>query len=1300
MQSPLNAKEVVNADTPILFFDCTLADGSVEHWSSRSFTLAGVPYEGRVLRHNLFEAQLASDTQIGGAPRLTFELANADSRLSQIEAQSGFKGSRLSVKVAFMDIAAGVATSDPLVVFSGLMNPPELITENSFRLSAMNRMSTQRSVLPEVRVQRLCPWRFPASGAQRAEAVYGGDARGKYSPFYRCGYSPDQEGGKGNLNGEQPYTDCAHTRAACEARGMFTSDSSGRTTSRFGGVEFVPASILVRGSGQKNQSLSAVQDNQARYNDFVPLIYGTQWHAPDVVFSRNDGNLTRMEVLLGMGEIEGILKVLVNGVEIPAGVNGRNMTSTGWYNLITAGTREGGQDGNFADGRGVALGDPFGSMAYLSVVVPNRVNDGSSIPSVQVLMRGLRLEHFSADGDSQGEQFTDNPAWVLLDVLRRSGYSLDEIDTPSFARVAAWAGETIEVQDAVGGSVMVPRFQCNFALKQRRSSGEIVRAIRNSSRIYLVLNAAGHMEARAENTIALQQSSKPEGSNATALYNGGWPAYEFGPSSIARLADGSSSVRIKTRSAQDTPNRLSVEFQDRFNQYQQDSLSLADGDDADLCGQEVAAGWDAVGVSSFGQAERVLLLGLNRAIQGNLFIEFETSVKALGLLPGDLITVTYAKENLQRTAFRILRITPGASFRTATITAQLHNDEWYSDAVTGIVGGRGWQSGSGSGLPAPVCGTVLDADDALQLGIRETEVTGSDGSANVTLDVAFTAPSGSRGSLVAPLIGLAPAIQTHGGSLAGNLTLFYGMSAVDAAGGESPLSFIAQVLIPPGANTNAVTIDGIGLPGGSAGFHVYRGTSPSQMFRIASNQSVAPSFSDTGLPVQTVLPADPQFDHVNIYWRWEILPATAAAIHSINSVGNPSLQLAPGRYTGALVRIVSGIGAGQERIVSGNDSHTLVVEKEWDVTPAAASTFVICESSWRPGAKGSVSSIPITVPERLGSGVQICARAANIRDEEAAYEASPVTRWIVGQSGGLLADADVPPAAAFGVDLSPVRGGVLDLNSIAFPTLVNTRSIIAGTYRFHFYDEVNGPPPIALAAPISADDDFIQLATPVPIDTLIQIEREILAVRAVDVTGRFFVQRGRFGSRAASHGSAEMAYVLREKATVVPFVKNFFGAQTSGDWKYSLELPNVRIASVELSMTNALGNGAAAVNCYTSTVDNGLRSMGGGQYSFQIAGYLAVQTGAAPDVVVDADRSVRDIFGILRSASAGAGVTLQLNLNGAAFATMHFDPGSTNSNIVEGFGLPPLRANDRISLDVTGVGVTNPGADLTLIFRL
>src|SRR5262249_11327759 len=159
-----------------------------------------------------------------------------------------------------------------------------------------------------------------------------------------------------------------------------------------------------------------------RYNDFVPMIYGTGWYTPPIVFARNDGNLTHMEVLLGVGEMQNVLKVLVNDIDIPLGVTGTNMTGTGWYNIRSLGTRTGTQSGEFTDSSGRPLGDPYGSMAYLSVVVPNRINDGTSLPRVKVLTQGLRLPVYGEDGSFQSESFTNNPAWILLDVLRRTGW--------------------------------------------------------------------------------------------------------------------------------------------------------------------------------------------------------------------------------------------------------------------------------------------------------------------------------------------------------------------------------------------------------------------------------------------------------------------------------------------------------------------------------------------------------------------------------------------------------------------------------------------------------------------------------------------------------------------------------------------------------------------------------------------------------------------------------------------------------------------------------------------------------------
>src|SRR6185437_9411695 len=407
-----------------------------------------------------------------------------------------------------------------------------------------------------VHVQRRCPWTFPTTLPQRVEASDGGP-NGQYSLYYNCGYSADVAGGQGNLNGGSAFTSCNFTRTDCQARGMFT---------RFGGLEFVPPVIAVRGYG-KDWTSSNLAVNQARYNDFVPMVYGTAWYAPLVVFARNDGNLTRMEVLLGIGQMQGVLTVLVSGVEIPVGISGKNMTGTGWYNVMTLGTRDGSLDTNFTDSTGQPTGDPYGSMAYLSIVVPNALSSGDSLPSVQVLAQGLIIPTYNSDGTPAAVQFSNNPAWVLLDVLRRSGWQASEIDIPTFAAAAAYCDEQINTTDLNGNAISIPRFACNLVIQKRKSAGDIIRGIRNASRLFLTYSTGGLLQLRVENTLALQQTTQLEFSNSTVPLNGGWPAYEFGDGSdgstaILRKPTGEPTITVTSRPISDTPNSLSVEFQD------------------------------------------------------------------------------------------------------------------------------------------------------------------------------------------------------------------------------------------------------------------------------------------------------------------------------------------------------------------------------------------------------------------------------------------------------------------------------------------------------------------------------------------------------------------------------------------------------------------------------------------------------------------------------------------------------------------------------------------------------------------
>ncbi len=510
-----------------------------------------------------------------------------------------------------------------------------------------------------------------------------------------------------------------------------------------------------------------------------------------------------------MGQITGVLAVIVNNIQIPVGVNGTNMTATGWYDVISYGTRNGSFNPDFSNSTGQPLGDPYGSMAFMALVVPNSISNGTSFPEVNVLIQGLQVAQYDSGGNYLSNVFANNPAWVMLDALFRSGWSAAQLDLASFAAVAQRCSALVPTVDVNGNSTTIPRYQCNLLLTDRRSAGDVVRGIRNASAMYLTFDPSGLIQLNPEDTLANQQPTQIASSNSTETLNGGWPAYEFGDNSfsgIVRSSNGASSLTVTAQSIANSPNHYTVEFQDEFNDYQQDSLSLVDIDDFLVTGQDVTTTLTALGLPNFDQANRAAALQLYKSVNGNTYVQFETSVKGVGLKPGDIITLTYAREGFSRQPFRITKLSPGVNFITAVISAQIHDDSWYTIVNTDAAG-PGRQTNFEIGLPRPLVGSVLDGNGVEQFGITESSTTGTDGSVTENLTISFAVPAKPEASAAGiPLIGLNAQVNTSGGTLAGGQALYYGISAVDANGAEGGLSFIAMANVPAGTNTNQVTL--------------------------------------------------------------------------------------------------------------------------------------------------------------------------------------------------------------------------------------------------------------------------------------------------------------------------------------------------------------------------------------------------------------------------------------------------------------------------------------------------------------
>ncbi|MGA8599685.1 MAG: phage tail protein [Bryobacteraceae bacterium] len=1295
-------KELTEADSPLLLFQCLVPNGGgYQYFSTHAINFNGQNYVGRVLKHNLFDFQLSADDAMDSVAQVSLVLANADSMLSEINVDFGWKGTQVTVYFAFADLAGGTITTESAIVFRGIASDPDEITEDTLQLTFTNKLSLLRVGLPEARIQQLCPWNFPTTSDQRSLALNGN----RFSRYYRCGYSADVPGGIGNLSNGQAYTSCDHSRATCVQLGMFSTDANGHTTSRFGGLEYIPSTVLVRGFGDKSYKPSRVDENLAKYNDYIPMVYGTGWLAAPVIFARNDGNLTHMEVLLGMGVVDQIFKVVVSGIEIPQGIYGTDMSATGWYNVICLGNASGAFNPDFEDSNGNPLGDPHGSMAALSVVVPNRINIGGYLPHIEVLLQGIHVDQYSPDGSFLTTGFTNNPAWIVLDILQRAGWTLDEINLPTFAQTAAFCNELISTTDLNGNPITVPRYHCNLMLTKRKSSAEIVRGIRVACGLMLRYDATGLLELLPEATIATQQPTLPDGSNATEPLDGGWPAYEFSDGSapysgIARDAHGRSTVRVTSRQLAELSNRLSVEYQDETNEYQQDSLSVVDDADQTLIGYELASTSTALGLPNPNQAFRILTMQLGKLTTGNYFIEFETSFRALKLRPGDIITMTYQKEGLNRVPFRITKLTPSTNFRTVTIVAQYHDDVWYVDnPQIGSPAGR--QPDAGVSLPRPLLGTAFNANGGTDFGIEEQSVQQTDGSAATTLSVSFAQPAQPpvNGPNL-PLLSLSPTIATTGGTLSGNASYYYAVSASDTSGNEGMLSFTVTAAVPTGTSTNSVTLGSLSFPSTAATFNVYRGTNPQLLYRIASAQALAATFVDTGLAYEPVGPPDASFDHANFYYRLEYAGPVPATSATSTTITNADLNATPTVYAGMNVRLIAGTGAGQERTISSNTATTLTVTPAWSVIPDTTTNFVITEASWRFGAVTSTSPAQFQVPNQMGTVVEVTGRGANARDQEGNSDLCPVTRWVVGGDAGGQLDLDTPPAPSY--VLNAPGGGDLTLSQVGYATLTNTRSVTAGTLVVTYFNELQMPTPYQLSNALDTQMTSVVLNVALPSQAAtpaLQIGAEIMTVLSYNSsTNTCTVVRGALGSTVSSHNSGDPVLPLAESVFVAAFARDFFENPASENFAHTVSIPDVRVAASQFYVTNSLGNSPTVTQCYTSTSETGLRTCSGGQLAIQVGGVLAVQQNAAPPLMMEASHAARDVRASI-TQTADQDIEMQLFTGSTLWCSLTIPANQTTSNIVDGITLATLQSGTNIQLNITQVGLNAPGRDLTVTIR-
>lgn len=853
---------------------------------------------------DMIATQALSTTGIDRTPSITIQVADADSFVwTNFVEPYGLKGATIELVFVFWDVDTSTF-SDERTVYVGRLDALTASTAEYFSVKSYNELNLALVQLPQVRIQKRCPWSFPATKKERQEG-----ADNEASPFWNCGYSPDASGPNavGDLVGGVPATTCARTKAECQARGMYLEDGSLNQTARFGGFQWAPVDThisrgFITGKWEEIQN----NGNEAKWGDRVPEVYGAQRIQPPVLNVTGDGNLTKMEVLICRGEMSRIFEVLVNDTRIahasddalfmtdfPEGGN----TTSGWWKTVNAGTRTGQAN---PDTLYDSKGDPYGGYSVITIVVPVVLAAANSVPNVEVYLRGPALRVYTAV-DTYSKVYTENPAWHMLDLLVKCGWTYDRIDIQSFIDAAAHCDEYISFKNQFGSTVTHNRYTSASTLRRRQSASDVVRSLRTSFKAGITPDFGndGRLRLYIEGTLHEQQgSSNPESNNTSPIssfeYDGsvanGYSYWDFSEADYVAI-NGKSSFSLVTDDGR-APNRADVQFQNRYDRHVLEKLGIIDTEDLSLVDEERPAGLDFAWADNFDQMYRTVNTFFAKGFRGNnrlsaggaligdtggtIIVEFTTTFKAVHLRVGDLCRVSHQRWGLANQLVRILKIKPSIDFKTVEISAAFHNDRWYLDTFGQeaqppwrpsfrnklIRGAFPWSANAQAPETNDAWFDATDKTFAVTPG-AETLADGSPISkimigGDMAINTFSTEPE-------PPYVDIQGSTASTGGSIEGGQVYFIAICAKDVAGSSykpSVPSRYVTIAVPAGTNTNTLTATGIIWDSVAAGYVIFAGTNPQQMTYQGDGDTTPSSITLTDFNVRSWGMPDQEFDRM------------------------------------------------------------------------------------------------------------------------------------------------------------------------------------------------------------------------------------------------------------------------------------------------------------------------------------------------------------------------------------------------------------------------------------------------------
>lgn len=421
----------------------------------------------------------------------------------------------------------------------------------------------------------------------------------------------------------------------------------------------------------------------------IPVIYGRVKVGGNIIYHRvsDDSKTIYMAVGLGEGEISGVSDIRANDIPI------EDIKGAEWR--VYVGTADQPAD------PWVHTGERWPHTAY--IVAKFQANDQiTTTPTITCVVDGLKVPIWN--GSKWDVQYTNNPAWVLLDFLRSKRYGVgiedDRIDFASFATEAAYCDDMVPD----GNGSQEPRFRLDYTIDYEAPSLDVIEDMLATFRAYL-LYSDGKLRLKVEKSEV--------------------PVHAFGMNNIVH-----GSFTYSKASRKDIPNRVVAEWVDPQADYERVETAYDNEIDQDRRGEVYSRTVTLLGVTRPGQAGRMARFYHDSAYWANTFCEFRVGIDALHCEVGDVVQVSHDVPGWEQKLFRILEIEEGeddeAILRCREYVPAIYHDR-------GVV----YQPGKETTLPNPVAApphvTGLEAVSASR--------TMGDGSVEPVIRVTWVEPT-------------------------------------------------------------------------------------------------------------------------------------------------------------------------------------------------------------------------------------------------------------------------------------------------------------------------------------------------------------------------------------------------------------------------------------------------------------------------------------------------------------------------------------------------------------------------------